>query len=385
MKLTSLFALAALLLNSALAAAAPAQQPLLPPPPAPQVDARGYVLVDYHSGQTLAGRNANERVEPASLTKLMTAYIAFTAIHQGRLSLAQTLPVSEKAWKAEGSRMFIAPNMQVTVDELLHGMIIQSGNDAAITLAEGIAGSEDAFAALMNQEAQRLGMKNTHFMNATGLPHPQHYSTSYDLSLLARAIIHDFPDFFKLYSIKEYRYNNINQPNRNQLLWRDPSVDGMKTGHTEAAGFCLVSTAKRQGMRLISVLVGAASDNLRTSESQKLLNYGFQFFESYRPYRKGQVLASLPMWKGNSRTLKAGLAEDMYVTVPRGQYPYIAASMVSKQPLLAPVSEGQAVGALRIALGDKVLTERPLVALESVGVANVFVRGWDSLRLLFGK
>lgn len=384
MKLTSLFALAALLLNSALAAAAPAQ-PLLPPPPAPQVDARGYVLVDYHSGQTLAGRNANERVEPASLTKLMTAYIAFTAIHQGRLSLAQTLPVSEKAWKAEGSRMFIAPNMQVTVDELLHGMIIQSGNDAAITLAEGIAGSEDAFAALMNQEAQRLGMKNTHFMNATGLPHPQHYSTPYDLSLLARAIIHDFPDFFKLYSIKEYRYNNINQPNRNQLLWRDPSVDGMKTGHTEAAGFCLVSTAKRQGMRLISVLVGASSDNLRTSESQKLLNYGFQFFESYRPYRKGQVLASLPMWKGSSRTLKAGLAEDMYVTVPRGQYPYIAASMVSKQPLLAPVSEGQAVGALRIALGDKVLTERPLVALESVGVANVFVRGWDSLRLLFGK
>ncbi len=384
MKLTSLFALAALLLNSALAAAAPAQ-PLLPPPPAPQVDARGYVLVDYHSGQTLAGRNANERVEPASLTKLMTAYIAFTAIHQGRLSLAQTLPVSEKAWKAEGSRMFIAPNMQVTVDELLHGMIIQSGNDAAITLAEGIAGSEDAFAALMNQEAQRLGMKNTHFMNATGLPHPQHYSTPYDLSLLARAIIHDFPDFFKLYSIKEYRYNNINQPNRNQLLWRDPSVDGMKTGHTEAAGFCLVSTAKRQGMRLISVLVGASSDNLRTSESQKLLNYGFQFFESYRPYRKGQVLASLPMWKGSSRTLKAGLAEDMYITVPRGQYPYIAASMVSKQPLLAPVSEGQAVGALRIALGDKVLTERPLVALESVGVANVFVRGWDSLRLLFGK
>jgi D-alanyl-D-alanine carboxypeptidase (penicillin-binding protein 5/6) len=385
MKLTSLFALAALLLNSALATAAPAQQPLLPPPPAPQVDARGYVLVDYHSGQTLAGRNANERVEPASLTKLMTAYIAFTAIHQGRLSLTQTLPVSEKAWKAEGSRMFIAPNMQVTVDELLHGMIIQSGNDAAITLAEGIAGSEDAFAALMNQEAQRLGMKNTHFMNATGLPHPQHYSTPYDLSLLARAIIRDFPDFFKLYSIKEYRYNNITQPNRNQLLWRDPSVDGMKTGHTEAAGFCLVSTAKRQGMRLISVLVGAASDNLRTSESQKLLNYGFQFFESYRPYRKGQTLATLPMWKGNSSTLKAGLAEDMYITVPRGQYPYIAASMVSRQPLLAPVSEGQAVGTLKISLGGKELTERPLVALEGVGVANIFVRGWDSLRLLFSK
>lgn len=384
MNLKSLFALAALLISSSVALAAP-QPPLLPPPPAPQVDARGYILVDYNSGQELASRNANERVEPASLTKLMTAYIAFTAVKQGRLSLTQTLPVSEKAWRAEGSRMFIAPNMQVTVDELLHGMIIQSGNDASITLAENIAGGEDAFAALMNREAQRLGMKNTHFMNATGLPHAQHYSTPYDLSVLARSIIRDFPDFFKLYSIKEYRYNNITQPNRNQLLWRDPSVDGMKTGHTDAAGFCLVSTAKRQNMRLISVVVGTASDNLRTSESQKLLNYGFQFFETFRPYQRAQTLATLPMWKGSSRTLKAGMAEDTYVTVPRGQYQHIAASMVSKQPLLAPVSGGQAVGTLRLTLGDKVLIERPLVALENVGVANIFVRGWDSLRLLFSK
>lgn len=384
MNLKSLFAFASLLLSSSVAFAAP-QLPLLPPPPAPQVDARGYILVDYNSGQELAGRNANERVEPASLTKLMTAYIAFTAIKQGRLTLTQTLPVSEKAWRAEGSRMFIAPNMQVTVDDLLHGMIIQSGNDAAITLAENIAGSEDAFAGLMNQEAQRLGMKNTHFMNATGLPHAQHYSTPYDLSLLARAIIRDFPDFFKLYSIKEYRYNNITQPNRNQLLWRDPSVDGMKTGHTEAAGFCLVATAKRQNMRLISVVVGTNTDNLRTSESQKLLNYGFQFYETFRPYQKGQVLANLPMWKGNSRTLKAGVADDTYVTVPRGQYAYIKASMVSQQPLLAPVSTGKPVGTLRLYLGDKLLTDRPLVALENVGVANIFVRGWDSMRLLFSK
>jgi D-alanyl-D-alanine carboxypeptidase len=383
MKLKSLLAPALLLVHSLAFGATP--QPLLPPPPAPAVDAKGYVLVDYYSGQELASRNGSERVEPASLTKLMTAYIAFTAVKQGRLSLGQTLPVSEKAWKAEGSRMFIQPDMPVTVDELLHGMIIQSGNDASITLAENIAGGEDAFAALMNKEAQRLGMKNTHFMNATGLPHAQHYSTPYDLSVLARAIIRDFPDFFKLYSIKEYRYNNITQPNRNQLLWRDPSVDGMKTGHTEAAGFCLISTAKRQNMRLISVVVGTASDNLRTSESQKLLNYGFQFFETFRPYQKGQVLANLPMWKGSSRTLKAGLTEDMYVTVPRGQYPHIAASMVSQQPLLAPVSAGQSVGTLKLALGGKVLTERPLAALESVGVANMFVRGWHSLRLMIGQ
>lgn len=384
MKITSLLAFAACLLTGSIAFAA-AQPPLLPPPPAPQVDAKGYILMDYNSGQELASHNANERVEPASLTKLMTAYIAFTAVKQGRLSLTQTLPVSEKAWRAEGSRMFIAPNTQVTVDDLLHGMIIQSGNDAAITLAEGIAGSEDAFAGLMNQEAQRLGMKNSHFMNATGLPHAQHYSTPHDLSLLTRAIIRDFPEFFKLYSIKEFRYNNITQPNRNQLLWRDPSVDGMKTGHTEAAGFCLVATAKRQNMRLISVVVGTNTDNLRSSESQKLLNYGFQFYETFRPYQKGQVLANLPMWKGNSRTLKAGLADDAYVTVPRGQYSYMKASMVSQQPLLAPVSAGKPVGTLRLSLGDKVLNERPLVALESVGVANMFVRGWDSLRLLFSK
>lgn len=384
MKITSLLIFAACLLTGSIAFAA-AQPPLLPPPPAPQVDAKGYILMDYNSGQELASHNANERVEPASLTKLMTAYIAFTAVKQGRLSLTQTLPVSEKAWRAEGSRMFIAPNTQVTVDDLLHGMIIQSGNDAAITLAEGIAGSEDAFAGLMNQEAQRLGMKNSHFMNATGLPHAQHYSTPHDLSLLTQAIIRDFPEFFKLYSIKEFRYNNITQPNRNQLLWRDPSVDGMKTGHTEAAGFCLVATAKRQNMRLISVVVGTNTDNLRSSESQKLLNYGFQFYETFRPYQKGQVLANLPMWKGNSRTLKAGLADDAYVTVPRGQYSYMKASMVSQQPLLAPVSAGKPVGTLRLSLGDKVLNERPLVALESVGVANMFVRGWDSLRLLFSK
>lgn len=372
-----------LFLFTSLAAAEP--QPLLPPPPAPVLSAKGYALLAYNSGQMVAQQKADQRVEPASLTKLMTAYLSFMALKQGRISLQQTLPVSEYAWRAEGSRMFIEPNKPVTVDELLHGMIVQSGNDASIALAEGIAGSEDAFATLMNREALRLGMVNTHFMNATGLPHPQHYSTPHDLALLARAIIRDFPEFYPLYSIKEYRYNNITQPNRNRLLWQDPYVDGMKTGHTEAAGFCLVSSAKRGQTRLISVVVGTDSDRLRASESQKLLNYGFQFFETYRPYAKGQTIASLPVWKGSERLLKAGLADDLFLTVPRGQYSQIAASIVSRQPLLAPIRAGQTVGSLRISLGGKVIAEHNLVALDNISVANMFGRAWDNLRLMIGK
>ncbi|MHB9117722.1 MAG: D-alanyl-D-alanine carboxypeptidase family protein [Burkholderiales bacterium] len=366
---------------SPLALAAP--QPLLPP--APNLFAKGYALLAYNSGQIIAQERADQRIEPASLTKLMTAYLSFTALKQGRITLQQTLPVSEHAWRAEGSRMFIQPNKPVTVDELLHGMIVQSGNDAAIALAEGIAGSEDAFVALMNREAQRLGMVNTHFMNATGLPHPQHYSTPHDLALLARAIIRDFPEFYPLYSIKEYRYNNISQANRNRLLWQDPYVDGMKTGHTEAAGYCLVSSAKRGQTRFISVVVGADSDHLRASESQKLLNYGFQFFETYRPYAKNQVIASLPVWKGSEHVLKAGLADDLFVTVPRGQYGQIAATLVSRQPLLAPLSIGQTVGTLRISLAGKIIAEHDLVALDNVSVANMFGRAWDNLRLMVGK
>ena len=263
----------------------------LPLPPAPAIAARAYLLADFSSGRLLVQQGVNDRVEPASLTKLMTAYLTFTAIKQGRLKMDQVLPVSEKAWRTEGSRMFIEMDRPVTVDELIHGMIIQSGNDACVTLAEGIAGSEEVFAQMMNQQAARLGMKNTHYMNSTGLPHAQHYTTAYDLSLLAAAIIRDFPEDFKYYSMKEYRYNNITQPNRNRLLWLDPSVDGMKTGHTESAGYCLIATAKRDPMRLISVVLGASSDNVRATESQKLLNYGFQFFSSHRVYAKGQTVS----------------------------------------------------------------------------------------------
>ena len=367
-------------LNSFALAAEPR---LLPPPPAPDVAAKSYVLLDYQSGQVLQAQNADMRVEPASLTKLMTAYLTFTAVKQGRLKLDQTLPVSEKAWRSEGSRMFIDPKTPVKVEDLMKGMIAQSGNDASITLAEGIAGTEDAFTELMNREAKRLGMSNTHFMNATGLPHAQHYSTARDLAVLAAAIIRDFPEFYPLYSLKEFTYNKITQPNRNRLLWQDPYVDGMKTGHTESAGFCLVSAAKRGDMRLISVVTGTNSDNARTAESQKLLNYGFQFFETYRLYQKGQSIATLPVYKGGSNTVKAGFTRDVYLSLPKGYYPHAKATLVSRQPLVAPLAEGQAIGTVQINVDGKTYATYNLQALDSVSVAGIFGRAWDTVKLWF--
>ncbi len=355
----------------------------LPVPSAPALAARAYVLRDFNSGHLLVSQKPDERIEPASLTKLMTAYLSFAAIKQGRLALTQVLTVSPKAWRTEGSRMFIEPNKPVIVDELLRGMIVQSGNDACITLAEGIAGSEETFASMMNQQAQRLGMANTHFVNSTGLPHPQHYTTAQDLSLLAAAVIRDFPEFYPLYSMKEYRYNNITQPNRNRLLWQDPFVDGMKTGHTDSAGYCLIASAKRGGMRLISVVLGTASDSARTMESQKMLNYGFQFFDSVRFYQKGQSIADLRVWKGSQNSLKAGFNQDVYVALPKGQQQRLKAEMTTTQPLLAPLSVGQKVGTVKFLLDGKLLAERPLEALEGVQVANIFGRTWDAVRLWF--
>ena len=360
-----------------------ADSQLLPPPPAPDVAARAFVLMDYQSGQVLQAQKPDERVEPASLTKLMTAYITFTALKQGRIKLDQTLPVSEKAWRTEGSRMFIKLNTQVPVADLMKGMIVQSGNDACITLAEGIAGSEEAFVVLMNREAQRLGMSNTHFMNATGLPHAQHYSTARDLALIAAALIHDFPEYYPLYSIKEFRYNNITQPNRNRLLWQDPFVDGMKTGHTESAGFCLITSAKRSEMRLISVVLGANSDNARTAESQKLLNYGFQFYETYRLYQKGQTVATLPVYKGSENSVKTGFTRDVFLSLPKGYYAHAKVSLTSRQPLLAPLIPGQAVGTLTVNIESKPIITLPLQSLENVTVAGLFGRTWDSMKLWF--
>jgi D-alanyl-D-alanine carboxypeptidase (penicillin-binding protein 5/6) len=354
-------------------------------PPLPDIAAKSFVLLSYDSGQILQARNPDERIEPASLTKLMTAYITFKALKEGRLKLDQTLPVSERAWKTEGSRMFLEPNKPVTVDELIHGMIVQSGNDACLTLADGIAGSETAFVALMNKEAQRLGLKNTHFNDATGLPDAQHYSTARDLATLAAALIRDFPEDYHLFSIKEYKYNNISQPNRNRLLWQDDYVDGMKTGHTESAGFCLVASAKRGDMRLISAVIGADSDNARTMESQKLLNYGFQFYETFRLYPKDKAVTQLRIWKGSENTVGAGFNHDVYLTLPKGDYANLHASVVSRQPLLAPVTQYQPVGTLKLSLGDKPLVDYPLVALDSVRPASLLGRGWDSLRLLINK
>ena len=369
--------------SSSVSIASFAQSPQALVPPAPAVSARSFLLLDFHSRQPLAGKNSSERVEPASLTKLMTAYLTFAALRQKQIQPAQVAPVSERAWKAEGSRMFIEPRKPVTVEELMRGMIVQSGNDACIALAELIAGSEDVFAQLMNKEAQRLGMTNTHFMNSTGLPNPQHYSTAQDLALLAMAIIRDFPEYHPLYGMREYRYNNITQANRNRLLSSDPTVDGMKTGYTENAGYCLITSAKRGDRRLVSVVLGAASESARAAESQKLLNYGFQFYDSVRLYAKKQAVASLRVWKGASNSVQAGFPDDLYVSLPKGQADRIKANLESQQPLLAPVAAGQKIGVMKLTVNGKPYTEIPVVALEDIAVAGIFGRGWDSIRLLF--
>ena len=354
---------------------------LAPPPPA--LEAKAWLLLDVNSGQVLANQNADTRFEPASLTKLMTAYLAFSALKQKSLKPDQVVPVSTRAWKAEGSRMFIEPNKPVTVDELLRGMIIQSGNDASIALAEAIGGNEEVFAQMMNREAKRLGLANTNFTNATGLPNTQLYSTAQDLSQLVVALIRDFPEHYPLYSQKEYRYNNITQSNRNRLLWLDSTVDGVKTGYTENAGYCLITSARRGERRLISVVLGTASESARATESQKMLNWGFQFYDSVRMYTRNQPVTQLRVWKGASDMVKAGFTSDLYVALPKGQGDKLKATVESLQPLLAPVSPGQRVATLKLEIDGKPWRELPVVALEPVPVAGIFGRAWDTLRLLF--
>jgi D-alanyl-D-alanine carboxypeptidase (penicillin-binding protein 5/6) len=354
-----------------------------PVPAVPPIAARAYVLLDFNSSQVLVERNLHERIEPASLTKLMTAYLTFAALKQKTLRIEQIVPVSTRAWKSEGSRMFVEPNRPVMAGELMRGMIVQSGNDACVALAEAVAGSEEVFAQMMNREAQRLGMKNTSFVNSTGLPHPQHYSTAYDLSLLAAALVRDFPEYYALYSLKEYRYNNISQSNRNRLLWVDPTVDGMKTGYTEKAGYCLISSARRGTRRLVSVVLGTASESVRAAESQKLLNYGFQFYDTVKLYEKNQPVSSVKVWKGSANMVKAGFPYDLYLSVPKGFTDRLKATVETEQPLLAPIAEGQKIGVLRIEFDGKPYRELPVVALEQVGLAGILGRGWDSIRLLF--
>ena len=371
---------------AALAVAASALTPLpsaAQGPVPPSVAAAAWPLVDATSGQTIASHQADARRDPASITKLMTAYVVFGALRQKTILPSQMVTVSQTAWKAEGSRMFIEPRKSVTVDELVHGMIIQSGNDASIALAELVAGSETAFVERMNQEAKRLGMQDTQYANATGLADPRHWSTAADIAKLARAIVRDYPEFYPLYSQKEFRYNNITQPNRNRLLWSDPYVDGMKTGHTEAAGWCLVASAKRGERRLVSVVLGASSDHARASESQKLLNFGFQAFDTVQLYQAGKPVASLRVWKGAARKVGAGFLADRYLTLPRGRAGDLKLTMEAMEPIVAPVARGQRIGVVRVSLDGAPAAEFPLIALEEVGPANLFVRAWDSVRLWF--
>ena len=359
-----------------------AQAQQRPVPPA--LAAKSWLLIESSSGQELAAQAPDERLEPASLTKLMTAYLTFAAIRQGTIKLDQTVPVSEKAWRAQGSRMFIKINTQVKVEDLIKGMIVQSGNDACVALAEAIAGSEDNFAQMMNREAQRLGMKSSNFRNAAGMPDPQHYTTARDLATLAGALIRDFPEeYAKYYSIKEFRYNNITQPNRNRLLWIDPTVDGVKTGYTEAAGYCLISSAKRGDRRLLSIVLGTASDSVRAQESLKLLNYGFQFHEALRLYAKDQPVSNLKVWKGASSTVKAGFRNDFILSVPKGFSSRLKTELLSQQPLMAPVAAGQVVGTLKVSLDGKPFGDYPVVAIETVPVAGLFGRAIDTIRLWF--
>lgn len=354
-------------------------------PAAPTIAAASWVLVDTLSGQTLGAANADERRDPASLTKLMTAYLAFAAVRAKTIAPSQVVNVSERAWKASGSRMFIEPRKPVTVDELLHGVIIQSGNDASIAIAELVGGTEQGFVDKMNQEAAKLGMTGTHFMNADGLPDPQHYSTATDLAKLTVALIRDFPEYYPLYSQKDYRYNNITQSNRNRLLWTDPYVDGVKTGHTDAAGFCLVASAKRGDRRLVSVLLGAASDSGRAAESQKLLNWGFQSFDTVALYQSGKPVTTLHVFKGAKRDLAAGFKADRYLTLPKGKADQLSLTLESQEPLIAPVLNGQTVGTVKVSLEGKQVAQFPLIALEEIPIANLWGRAVDTVRLWFTR
>ena len=388
-------ALSALLLGTSLGLAAltgpaVAQSASVPPP---DIAARSWFLFDVTTNTVLYSQTPDERVEPASLTKLMTAYVVFEPLRDGTLKPDARPPVSNRAYKSAGSRMFVDPRSPATVDELLHGLIIQSGNDAAIILAEAVAGSEEQFAEQMNAEARRLGMKNSHFVNASGLPAPDHYSSARDMAVLATRIIKEFPQYYRLYSEREYTFNGVRQPNRNRLLAIDPSVDGMKTGFTDAAGYCLVASAHREqknatdpqgsqfSRRILSVLLGASSDATRATESQKLLNYGFQNFEALQLYRKNQPVGNHPVWKGQQPTVSAGFADDVLITAPRAQIGNIKGEIERTEPLIAPIHAGQRIGTLRIRLGETVIAERPLIALETVETAGWFKSTWDTIRL----
>ncbi len=374
--------LAPLLALSCLLAHAQAPQP-------PEIAARSYLLVDITANQVLAGRDVDSPVEPASLTKLMTAYLVFDALKSRKLDLKQALPVSERAWKMPGSRMFIDPKMKVPVEDLIKGMIVQSGNDATVALAEGVGGSVERFVQLMNDQAQALGMKSTGYRNPEGLTAPGHITTARDLSILAMRLMQDFPDYVGYYAIKKYRYEGTpaaNDSNRNLLLFRDPTVDGLKTGHTEAAGYCLIATARRDfpnvgPRRLLSIVLGAANENARANESQKLLNWGYTAFEAVKLFEANQAVVTPEVWKGTAARARLGRPQAIVVAVPAGAASRLKTQVVRPDPLVAPLAKGQPVGTLKVLAGDQPLLDVPLVALDAVPQAGVLGRAWDAIRL----
>ncbi len=364
------------------AASAQAPQP-------PEIAARSFLVLDVTANQMLAARDIDVPVEPASLTKLMTAYVVFDALRAKKIDLKQTLPVSRRAWKMPGSRMFIDPSMNVPVEDLIKGMIVQSGNDATVALAEGVGGSVERFVQLMNEQAKALGLKATSYRNPEGLTEAGHSTTARDLSILAAQLIHDFPDYVGYYTIKKYRYEGTptaNDTNRNMLLFRDPTVDGLKTGYTEAAGYCLIATAKRDfpnvgGRRLMAVVLGASSENARANEAQKLLNWGYTAFEAIKLFDANQAVVTPEVWKGTQKTAKLGRSQAVVVAVPTGTATRVKTQVARPDPLLAPLTKGQLVGTLKISSGDQPLLDLPLMVLEPVEQAGIFSRAWDAVRL----
>lgn len=377
LKIVKIILLAGVMLSNITAQAA-----ITPNPTAPNIAAKSYILQDFASGRVIAENNPDERLPPASITKLMTAYVVSHELASGNIKLDDDVLISEKAWRMVGSRSFIEVNTKVPVEALLRGMIIQSGNDAAVALAEHIAGSEETFAQMMNQYAQQLGMVDTNYRNSTGLPDPDHYTTARDIATLSTAIIRDYPDHYKWYAEKEYKYNDITQHNRNKLLWRDSSVDGLKTGHTEEAGYCLAASAIRDEMRLISVVLGTRSDNARAQETQKLFNYGFRFFETHELYPALTKIADSKVWKGSEKLVQLGLAQPLFVTVPRGRYKELVASTNIQQPIVAPIATGAQLGEVEIRLGDEIVTKQNLVAISAIEQGSWWRRLIDSLLML---
>jgi D-alanyl-D-alanine carboxypeptidase (penicillin-binding protein 5/6) len=354
-------------------------------PAAPTIAASGHILMNYDTGKVLAENNADVKLAPASLTKIMSVYVVFREISNGHLHLDDLVTISQKAWETPGSRMFVEVGNQVKVEDLLKGVIIQSGNDASVALAEHIAGDETTFADMMNQHAERLGMKNSHFQDSNGLPIDNHYTTARDLAILTQALIKEFPDYYRWFSQKEFTFNNIVQHNRNQLLSRDETVDGVKTGFTDAAGYCLVASALRNNMRLISVVMGASSPNARANENQNLLNYGFRFFEAHKLYQGKTSLAEARIWKGDSKNVPLGLAEDFYVSIPRRHYNDLKAAITIDKKITAPVKEGTKLGTVNVTLKDELVASKDLIALKSIEQGNIIQRLYDSAMMMLEK